>query len=186
MEGGLLLLVALLTASLQTASGQTVLRPAQTVQTASAQTVQTASGQTASAQTASSVRAVDQQREGSDEAAPPSRAPELGGYWSNVCSTTDRPIGGEYIVIPGQNSFQSCYRQCVLLTPRCVAPPTRRRPAHLLTIGELRTRTAVWVASSDGGTTSTETVARVTQVQTDHQNQAGTGPYLGSARAIRR
>ena len=115
MEGGpLLLLVALLG---QTASGQTVLRPAQTVQTASAQTVQ-ASAQTASELTASSARAVDQQREGSDGAAPPSRAAELGGYWSNVCSTTDRPIGGEYIVIPGQNSFQSCYRQRVALTPR--------------------------------------------------------------------
>ena len=41
-----------------------------------------------------------------------SRAP-LSDYWSEACTDTDRPIGGEFIVHPGKVKQDDCLRICL-------------------------------------------------------------------------
>ena len=45
------------------------------------------------------------------------------GYWRQMCTETDRPVGGEFIVYPGVHKQEACIRLCRDIKP---LPPVVR------------------------------------------------------------
>ena len=39
------------------------------------------------------------------------------GYWRQMCTETDRPVGGEFIVYPGVHKQEACIRLCRDIKP---------------------------------------------------------------------
>ena len=57
-------------------------------------------------------REIVQQMSSGGSASEAWRAEPLSSYWQGVCNDTNASIGGEYILITGENELKECFKQC--------------------------------------------------------------------------